>query len=72
MIESKRSTSELEPELTTVQPHSMLADHSMESETIDHENAVDDDEDDEDGDSDEEDEDMDGAKTRRQSDVDMI
>lgn len=50
----------------------MLADHSMESETIDHENAVDDDEDDEDGDSDEEDEDMDGAKTRRQSDVDMI
>lgn len=50
----------------------MLADHAMEPETSDHENAVDDDEDEEDGDSDEEDEDMDGSKTRRQSDVDML
>jgi protein-serine/threonine kinase len=48
----------------------MLADYPMEQETSDNENAVDDDDDEED-DEEEEDEDMDGAKTRRQSDVDM-
>jgi len=39
----------------------------METESSDHENAVDDDEEDEE----EEDEEEDGLRTRRQSDVDM-
>ncbi|WVQ84398.1 hypothetical protein IAT38_006550 [Cryptococcus sp. DSM 104549] len=59
-------------------PTSMLADHSMDDDDSDNENAVDDDEDDEDEDEDEDDDedgldglDEDGARTRRQSDVDM-